>query len=137
MSILSKKFPNHFGIDAKSNDLNRPPQFAYNLRNSQNRKTSGVEKRKGYQAHGDSLGGFGLFTYNRVNKVTASDEAEVLSANTGINRLLKSKLTVAYSGAEATAFITVHYDPVTDQYRCKIVDGLVQVLDEPLGKGFD
>ena len=92
MSTLTKKYPSHFGIDAKSNDLNRPDQFAYNVRNSQNRLTSGIEKRKGFQAHGGSVGGNGLFTYNRVSPTTSQDEAEILTIDSSLHRKLVSTL---------------------------------------------
>lgn len=134
---LRKRYMNHFGVDLKSSDITRPEQFASNIKNAQYRKSGSIEKRRGYQGRADGAGGHGLFTYNRVNTITAADEPEVLSVSNTVNKLLNSTLTVTYTGAEAAVLISIFYDSATSQYRCTILEGTSNVLDEALGLGID
>lgn len=135
--ILKKRFQNSFGIDLKSSDLDRPEAFASGLKNAQYRKSGSVEKRKGFQAHANSQGGHGLFTYNKVNPITAAAEPEILSISDKGHKLSTSILTVTYTGTEDVATISIFLDSITLTYHSIILAGTVQVLDKDLGVGFD
>lgn len=135
--LLKKRYENHFGIDLESNDLTRDERYSSELLNAQYRKSGTPETRRGYQAHSDSLGGFGLFTYNRVNPTTAVNEAEVISVSDKPYKLLTSEMTVVYSGAASVVFLSLFFDPGDDEYKCQIFEDGTEVLNESLGKGFD
>lgn len=135
--LLRKRYENHAGVDLKSNDLTRSDRFASTMRNAQYRDSGAPEKRKGYQGHGASVGGFGQWTYNRVNPTTGADEAEIVALDQNLYRLLEATLTVAYAGAESNCRISIFLDSATSQYRCQIDEGTTQVLDYALGAGFD
>lgn len=124
------------GLDLKSSDLNRDFRFASAMANAQYRKSGAVEKRRGYQMHSAHANGFGMFNYKYVDENDQPQEM-VLSLGRNLHKENFTEISVSYGGAEASAFLTLFFDSVTDQYRCQIVAGLNQVLDFPLGQGFD
>lgn len=134
--LLKKRYDNFYGLDLKSTDLTRPEQYASGMLNAQYRKSGSVEKRKGYQATADSEGGFGLFTYNKVNS-SGEENPEVLSVSTTLNKLNESVMTVSYSGSDPTVLISIFYDTVNSGYRCQIIEGTSTLIDTDLGVGFD
>lgn len=135
--LLKKNYVNHFGIDLKSSDLTRQEGFASSLNNCQYRKSGSIEKRKGFQAHAASQGGYGLFTYNRINNTTGAEEPEVLCVSNNLYKLQNSTLSVTYAGSDPTCLLSIFYDTETSQYRCQILEGSTLVVDMPLGLGFD
>lgn len=135
--ILSKRYQNHFGLDLKSSDLIRGTEYATDMMNAQYKKTGAIENRRGYQASGESMGGFGLFTYNKIDTTTAIASPEVVSVSNKLHRLVENTLTVTYSGGDPTALISIFFDPDADEYKCQIEEGTSTVLDKSLGKGFD
>ncbi|MBR9701025.1 hypothetical protein GOV11_04125 [Candidatus Woesearchaeota archaeon] len=135
--LLKKSYLNHFGIDLKSSDLTRPIQFASGMKNAQYRKSGAVEKRKGFQAHSASKGGFGLFTYERIDPDTGLQVPQVVAVSTIGHKLVDATMTVTYSGSDPTCLMSIFYDVETSQYRAQILEGAVFVLDKALGLGFD
>lgn len=135
--ILKKRYSNYFGVDLRSNDLTRDEKFASQLLNAQYRKSGTIEKRRGYQAHASSLGGFGLFTYNRVDPTTAVPIGEVITISDTPYKLSTSTLDVVYSGGSSVVLLSIFFDPEADEYKCQILDEGTVILDESLGKGFD
>jgi hypothetical protein len=135
--VLHKLYTNFVGLDLKSNDLVRNDNFASALLNCQNDKDGNLEKRKGYQARGESKGGFGMFVYNRVDPTTGKQNEELVTADESLHRVVETTFTITYSGTESIVFLSMLFDPATDQYRMKITEGSVQVLDTGLGRGFD
>lgn len=134
--LSRKRYENHFGLDLKSNDLNRLDQFASGIRNAQYKKSGSIEKRRGYMAHAASAGGYGLVTYNRVNS-EAVEVPEIVAISNKLHKLATSSFTVAYSGADPVSLFSIYFDTLTSQYRCEILEGTTVVLDQALGKGFD
>ncbi len=134
--LITQRYSNHYGVDLKNNDLTRKTEFASEVANAQYRESGSPEKRKGYQA-ATAGGGIGAFFYQRANPLTGLDESEKLVADENLQRVKASTLSVVYSGAEANCRISVFYDPATSQYRCQITEGIVLVLDQGLGIGFD
>lgn len=129
-------FRSNRGLDLKSSDLNRGKDFASSMRNAQYRASGAPEKRKGNQIHSGPADGWGTFNYRRVD---ADDQLEeiVVSVGRGLKRLYFTGIEVTYTGPEAAAYLSLFFDPTTDQYRCSIIAGLTQVLDFALGKGYD
>lgn len=129
-------FKSNRGLDLKSSDLNRGKDFASSMLNAQYRPSGAPEKRKGNQIHSLPADGWGMFNYKRVD-VDDQLEEIVVSVGRGLKRLYFTEIEVEYSGSEAAAYLSLFFDPVTDQYRCQITAGLTQVLDLALGKGYD
>jgi hypothetical protein len=135
--VLRKQYSNHFGLDLKSSDLTRDPKFSSGMKNAQYRSSGSPEKRKGYQAAAGDAGGLGQWTYNRVNPTTGAEEAETITIDQNLFRVVEATLTVEYSGGNANARLSIYFDPTSAQYRCEIVEGTSTVLDSALGLGFD
>lgn len=135
--ILKKRYENHFGLDLKSSDIVRPAEYASGIKNAQYRKSGSIEKRKGYQAHSESAGGFGIFTYQRINPKTGTQEPEIIAVDSKAHKLLTAEITVTYSGTDPSCLISIFYDVSSDQYRAQIFVGGTSVLDKDLGFGFD
>ena len=135
--FITQRYSNHYGVDLKNNDLTRGLQYASEMKNAQYRESGSPEKRKGYHAAASAAGGIGTFVYQRANPVTGLDETEVVCVDENLHRLKQSNLTVSYSGAEANCRISIYVDETDSHYHCQIVEGLVVVLDEDLGVGFD
>lgn len=133
---ITKRYNSHLGLDLKSSDLNRDVRFASAMRNAQYRKSGAIEKRKGWQVHTKENDGFGLFNYKYVDENNTFQEL-VVSVGRNLEKLLYTNLSVSYTGAEAAAYLTFYFDPVSAQYRCHIIAGLTEVLDFPVGVGID
>ena len=134
---LAKSYLNHYGVDYKNNDLTRNERFASFMKNAQMRQTGSIEKRKGYQGHGTTKGGYGLFKYQRANPTTGVDESEALTVDDNLWRILESTITVSYAGSEPNCQFSFFYDETTSQYRAQIEEGTTQVLDFACGIGID
>jgi hypothetical protein len=136
--LIEERYDNHRGINPKANDLTRDRNFASGMLNAQYSRDSGaVEKRKGYQGHAAHVGGYGLFTYNRIDPTTEDADPEVLAIDKNLHTLTENTFTVAYAGAATNCTISILYIPDEDEYKCQIVEGTSTVLDESLGIGFD
>ncbi len=135
--LLQKRYVNHFGLDLKSTDITRQEQYASDMLNAQYTPTGAIEKRKGYQGHGPNFGGFGLYTYNRIDPVTGLQTQELLGVKDKLYRFTDTTLTVSYAGANPSALISIFFDVATTTYRCQLVEGSTVVLDQDLGLGTD
>jgi len=135
--LIKKQFTNFVGLDLKSSDITRSDDFASDMLNAQYKKDGDIEKRKGHKANAESMGGFGLFNYNRIDPITGLITAELLSVDTKLHKREVSNLNVTYSGSDATSLISIFFDIISDEYKCQIQEGVTQVLDFSLGKGFD
>lgn len=135
--IHEKRYENHYGLDLKSTDLNRDPNFASLILNAQYKKSGGIQKREGFQVHGEDGYGLGLFVYNKKNPTTGASEAEIVSVGQSAGRLLFTELEIEYVGADPTAVLNIYYDVDEEEYRCTLLEGAVEVLDESLGLGYD
>lgn len=135
--IQIKRYVNHLGLDLKSSDLTRPPEFSSGMLNAQYRKSGAIEKKKGYKAHAGSKGGHGQFTYNRINPVTFDEEPEALAVSNTVSKLLTATLSVTYSGADLTCLFSMFLDPSTSTFKAQIIEGTITLLDYDLGVGFD
>ena len=134
--LSRKRYQNHFGIDLKSNDLNRADEYASSLKNAQYKKSGSIEKRRGYQAHASTAGGYGLVTYNRVD-TEAVEVPEIISISNTVHKLAQSTFTVVYGGADPSCLISIYFDTMSSVYKCQILEGTILVLDQSLGIGFD
>lgn len=134
---LLKRFLNHKGVDLKSSDLLRPPEFATDMRNAQYTEGGGLEKRVGYQGVGSSCGGYGLWTYRRYVPLTGADDSQVVTVDKNLFKKRTATFTVAYSGSNDTCVLTFFLDPTTLTYKLQILEGTTTVVDEDVGIGFD
>lgn len=134
---LEKKYMNHFGVDLKSSDLNRRTEFAEDMMNAQYSSSGSIEKRPGYQGHAGNVGGYGQWTYLRVNPITGVDEKEVVTVDQHLYTLATTTLSVVYSGGDPSCEISIFLNSVTSTYYCQILEGVSIVLDFDLGVGFD
>jgi hypothetical protein len=134
--ILTRRYTNHYGLDLKSSDLNRPIEYASDMMNAQYRKSGAIEKRLGYKPVAPSQGGHGLFTYTRVNPSTNVIEEIALEVSNTVHRVYTTSVTVTYSGSADAVLISIFYDTNLAQYVFQILeDTLIHTIN--LGTGFD
>lgn len=133
---FAKRYQNFFGYDLRSNDLEFPEQRATDVKNIQYTATGTIEKRTGFHPHAEGGGKYGLFVYNRVNN-SGVEQPEILGASTTLQKFTDATITVAYSGPDAIADLTIFYDTVSKVYRCQITEGNTVKLDYSLGLGRD
>ena len=136
MSIV-KSFLNHFGLDLKSSDIARDPRYASDMLNAQYKKNGNVGKREGYRCAAGNFGGSGLFTYNRINPVTAKEEISLVAVSDKIYNSQVTTVDIAYSGAELSVVLDIFFDTTALVYKTQIVEGTTQVLDHSMGTGID
>lgn len=124
------------GLDKTASDLNRLPRFASSMQNAQYRTSGAPEKRRGYQIHSSPVESFGMFTYNRINDQDVLEQL-VIAPGRNVERLFFTTLNVEYTGSDVSATLSFFFDPDSAQYRCQINVGTSQVLDFPVGVGYD
>lgn len=130
-------FTNHFGVDLKSSDLNRPEVYASYLLNAEYRASGSPNKRKGFQARGAHKGGYGQWTYEKKNPVTGADEKEVIKVDQNLFKMAGATLGISYAGAQLSVIVSIFLDVSTLTYRCTISDSTTTLLNHNLGIGFD
>jgi len=136
---LIKRYYNQRGLDLKSNDLLRGADFASDMRNAEHTQEGGLNKRPGYQGHAESAGGYGTWTYHKLDPATGADVSEVVTIDQNLYRLSTTTLAVTYSGAAISSTISIFLDTtgVSNVYKCQILEDAVLVLDTELDIGFD
>lgn len=136
---LNKRYYNHKGVDLKSSDLIRPPEYASGMLNAQYTEGGALEKRPGYQGHALSAGGYGTWTYQRVDPITGLSDPRVVTVDQNLWELQSATLEVSYSGSDPTAVISIFLDISVEPhaYRVQILEGTVLVLDTTTNVGFD
>lgn len=136
---LNKRYYNHKGVDLKSSDLTRPPEYATYMRNIQYTNEGGINKRSGKQAHAASAGGYGTWTYRRLVPTTGAQAYEVVTVDQNLFKLSTTTLNVTYGGSGTSATISIFLDTSgsSNEYRCQILEDTVLVLDTDLDIGFD
>ena len=131
-----KRYENFTGVDYKSSDLHFPEQYATELRNVKFTQTGSIEKRKGFQGSAASFGGCGLFTYRKYSE-TGGEVFEVVAVDQQLRRMKEASISVGYTGVEATALVSIVYDPADGHYCLRLQEGATTALDFPLGIGID
>lgn len=135
--ILQKEYKNHYGIDLKSSDIDRPDQFASDILNAQYAKSGTIQKRKGFKARSASSGGHGVYTYKRIDPDTVSLSETFVSVSNKLHYLSESEITIAYTGAEPVSILNIHYDETTESWILTIDHETSNFATIELGKGFD
>jgi hypothetical protein len=131
-----KRYKNFFGFDLKSSDLNYPEKYATDISNLDLNAVGSLIKRKGTTPHAEGAGPLGSFIYNRIDE--NGDEApELVSIGSTVKKWAETRIAISYSGAEASASVSVYYDTVTSQYRCILTAGATTALNQGLGLGVD
>lgn len=135
--LLEKRYLLHRGLNPKEADITRPMEFASGMRNAQYTSRGAPEKRKGYQGHGSSIGGMGLFYYNRIDPDSEQVAAEVLAVDSTLYALLESTFTVNYAGASAACQLSFYYDSDDEEYKLQLDEAGVTIASISCGLGMD
>jgi len=138
MSLFNRAyFGNNFGLDLTSPDLSadREKTRALVTKNVVSRKTSGIEKRKGFQVKEIDKGGFGVFNYIKKNTDGTVTE-ELLTVDENLWRVKEGTLNVTYTGSSSSARIIVENNGTTE-IRALVYEGTTLQTTEALGVGYD
>lgn len=135
-NTLIKSFFNDKGVDLRSSDLVRKPEFASDLLNGDYRKTGALNKRKGYQAKERTVGGAGLGIYANVNLTTGAIDEELVTVDSNLHKMIERTFTVTYSGSDTASF-NLFLDATTSKFTCTLTDNNVIVLTKDLGVGIN
>lgn len=135
--ILQKQYKNHYGLDLKSSDIDRPDQFARDVLNAQYAKSGTIQKRKGFKARSSSTGGHGIFTYKMINPSDVSLTQTLVSVSDKLHKLNEATLTISYSGAEPVSLLSIYYSEAELSWVFEIKHELTTVFSKNLGIGFD
>lgn len=133
---LIQSFFNDKGLDLRSSDLVRPSEFASDMLNEDYRKTGAINKRKGYQAKVNDVGGNGLGVYANVNLTTGAITEELVTVDDNLHRISNQTFTVTYTGSNV-ARMSMSLDPSTSTFKFVLTDNEVEVLNFDLGVGIN
>lgn len=134
---IVERYDNSHGVNPNANDLIRSSEYASGLLNAQYRDDGDLEKRKGYQAHAPHTGGYGLFSYERVDPDTEVVSSMVLTLDKNLHKMVSASLLISYTGVDPNALLTIFYDIATEEYRIQLVEAGILVMDFATGLGFD
>jgi len=95
--INVKKFRDFLGVDLKSTDIKRGPQFASGGQNVDFTIKNSINKRRGYQYKASNGLNAGLAVYAKVD-VTGIPAPELISIGAGLKKLTIDTLELVYSG---------------------------------------
>ena len=137
MARLAKSYINHFGLDLKSSDIVRDPQFASGMKNAEYKKNGNISKREGYRCRAGDVGGSGLHSYVSIDRVTAKETEVLIAVDDNLHRLVENTVLIQYTGAQASVAFNLFFDKTLGVYKITIVEGTVTVLDYSLGTGID
>lgn len=135
--VLRKRYSNFSGLDLKSNDLTRQDTFASDMMNAQYRDDGAIVKRLGRKPHADSQGGFGAFSFAKVNPNTGAVTQEALVCSDKLYRVKDTTLSVSYSGANTLMLFSLLYNESANEYKVTITDGVTEYLSQNIDLGID
>lgn len=128
-------------LDLISSDYTRPEENASGMLNvvfEGSVEDPRIEKRLGGKRRAAEGPMFGVVPFTRINPTTGVPEKEILGFfKDRLKRRKDATLEVSYSGAALAVTMSIFYDPTTSDYRCKIVQDGVTVLNHDLGLGYD
>lgn len=108
-AVLSKNFVEFNGIDVRSNDHTRRPQFAKMTKNVEYLQNNSFSAVKGQKGIATSRGGGGTTTYVRAIGGVAVEELVTIDNN--LWRLKEGSFTISYAG---TGVANIILDPYTN-----------------------
>jgi hypothetical protein len=135
-SNVIKYFRNDKGLDQRSSDLNRSPEFASAILNSDFRKTGALNKRKGSQSKHSTTGGSGTSIFANINLDTGDITEELVVVDANLHKLVSSTFTVTYTGA-GEARMSMLLDGDTSKFYFEIIEDEVILLTADLGTGIN
>lgn len=135
-NILLKGFVNFQGLDLRSSDLEREPQFATELKNVEYRKSGAMSKRKGYHGRAFEEGGYGLGNYADINLTTGQVSEKLISIDSNGWVLAEENLTITYTGPDA-AYCDFYYSETEEEFAFDVYDNNVLVLHKLVGVAID
>lgn len=128
-------------LDLISSDYTRPEENSSGMLNvlfEGSVEDPRIEKRLGAKRRSAEGPMFGIVPFTRIHPTTGVPEKEVLGFfKDRLKRRKEATLDVSYSGAAAAVTMSIFYDPTTSDFRCKIVQDGVTVLNHDLGLGYD
>lgn len=133
---LLKSFFNDKGLDLRSSDLTRQSQYASDILNEDFRKTGAINKRKGFQAKAETVGGNGLGIYANINDITGEITQELLTLDSNLHKVSEQTFTVTYTGA-AVARISMKLDPLLGKFVFILTVNDVDILTYNLETGIN
>ena len=133
-NILLKEFVKFQGLDLRSSDLERAPQYASDLANVEYRKTGAMSKRKGYHGRALSAGGYGASTYSDIDVTTGSVTEKIVSIDSVPYLLEVKDLELTYTGSDV-AYIDMYLD--SGAFFFDVYDNNVRILNRNLGAGIE
>ena len=137
MANLVKSYINHFGLDLKSSDIVREPQYASDMLNAEYKKNGNISKREGYRGQAGSVGGAGLHSYNRVDPTTAKESQILVAVDENLHKVNETTVLIQYTGAETFVSFNVYLDKIAGVYKTTIQEDVTVVLDYNMGVGID
>jgi hypothetical protein len=129
---LLRGFANFQGLDLRSSDLDRSPEFATEILNVDYRKTGAMTKRKGYQGKLTDRGGYGTSIYADLNITTGAITEKMVTVDDTLWIQSDENLTITYTGSE-TARCDMYYSPSESAFYLDLYDDNVLVLHTSLG----
>jgi hypothetical protein len=133
---LIKGFVNFQGLDLRSSDLERRPEFATELKNVEYRKSGAMSKRKGYQGRSFEEGGYGLGNYADLNVSTGQISERLISIDSNGHVMAEENLTITYTGPDS-AYCDFYYSETEGEFALDVYDNNVLVLHELVGVVID
>jgi hypothetical protein len=135
-NLFVKNFSQFQGLDLRSSDLIREPQFCSGMNNGDYNSTNAIVKRKGYQYKTESAGGFGMGVYKDINTTTGAVTETIVSVDDSLHTLTSDSISVTYSGS-GTALLDIAVDTSTNKFVLTITEDTTVVLSQNLGLGLD
>lgn len=126
-NIFQKGFVNFQGLDLRSSDLERQPQYATELKNVEYRKSGAMSKRNGYHGRSNTRGGYGLSNYSDISTTTGQIEEKLVTIDENGHVLLEKELTLTYTGPDS-AYIDLYYNESDAQFVADVYENNTLVL---------
>lgn len=133
---LIKQFFNDKGLDLRSSDLVRSSEYASDILNTDYRKTGALNKRKGYHAKEESIGGLGMCKYSNVNLTTGDITEEIFTIDDNLHKLTTQNITITYTGSLPSR-VSMFVEPTTSTFKFSVIQENNEILNYDLGVGIN
>ena len=131
-----KNFSQFQGVDLRSSDLTRQPQFASFVDNCDLNKAGDLIKRKGFHYKEGNKGGIGLGIFEDIDSTTGVLTEKLMCLGEDLYELVDDSFNITYSGS-GTALLNIKLDTASSIFKLTIVEDNVTVLEQNLGLGHD
>lgn len=128
-----KKFRDFLGVDLKSTDVKRGPQFASGGQNVDFTVNNSLNKRRGFQYRANTGFNSGLVLYAKVNTLGVPDP-ELISIGATLRKLTTSSLSMSYTGA-VEGRVEFILQSTTSTFVLRLIEDNVEKLSFDCGDG--